>query len=133
MTCSSSLAHSRLLRFCIFAYVNELRSAVKCVVVCMCACGWECRYCNALTWCGCIHTVTKTGKEGTKKCLLPCTPLAIIKVLEYLKVSLSPLSLPLSLSFLSLSSSLSLTLARSRSRSLSLSRALSLSCVCVCV
>lgn len=30
--------------------------------------------------------VTKTGLEGTKKCLLPCTPLAIIKVLEYLKV-----------------------------------------------
>lgn len=30
--------------------------------------------------------VTKTGTEGTKKCLLPCTPLAIIKVLEYLKL-----------------------------------------------
>ena len=30
--------------------------------------------------------VTKTSNEGTKKCLLPCTPLAILKVLEYLKV-----------------------------------------------
>ena len=31
--------------------------------------------------------MTKTGLKGTKKCLLPCTPLANIKVLEYLKVS----------------------------------------------
>jgi len=30
--------------------------------------------------------VTKTGLKGTKKCLLPCTPLANIKVLEYLKL-----------------------------------------------
>lgn len=30
--------------------------------------------------------VQKTGLQGTKKCLLPCTPLAIIKVLEYLKL-----------------------------------------------
>lgn len=29
---------------------------------------------------------TPTGKKGTKKCLLPCTPLAIIKILEHLKV-----------------------------------------------
>mmetsp|Transcript_37295 Transcript_37295/g.76447 ORF Transcript_37295/g.76447 Transcript_37295/m.76447 type:complete len:328 (+) Transcript_37295:32-1015(+) len=29
---------------------------------------------------------TATGKEGTKKCLLPCTPLAIVKILEHLKV-----------------------------------------------
>jgi methylenetetrahydrofolate dehydrogenase (NAD+) len=29
---------------------------------------------------------TSTGKVGTKKCLLPCTPLAIIKILEHLKV-----------------------------------------------
>mmetsp|Transcript_39719 Transcript_39719/g.97633 ORF Transcript_39719/g.97633 Transcript_39719/m.97633 type:complete len:325 (-) Transcript_39719:149-1123(-) len=27
-----------------------------------------------------------TGKEGTKKCLLPCTPLAIVKILEHLKM-----------------------------------------------
>jgi len=34
--------------------------------------------------------VTQTGLEGTKKCLLPCTPLAIIKILEYLKVCPCP-------------------------------------------
>mmetsp|Transcript_23790 Transcript_23790/g.60181 ORF Transcript_23790/g.60181 Transcript_23790/m.60181 type:complete len:325 (-) Transcript_23790:91-1065(-) len=30
--------------------------------------------------------VTSTGHEGTKKCLLPCTPLAIVKILEHLKM-----------------------------------------------
>mmetsp|Transcript_31023 Transcript_31023/g.78101 ORF Transcript_31023/g.78101 Transcript_31023/m.78101 type:complete len:327 (+) Transcript_31023:222-1202(+) len=30
--------------------------------------------------------VTSTGHEGTKKCLLPCTPLAIVKILEHLRM-----------------------------------------------
>lgn len=30
--------------------------------------------------------VKASGKPGTKKCLLPCTPLAIIKILEHLKM-----------------------------------------------
>ncbi len=29
---------------------------------------------------------TPSGNKGTKKCLLPCTPLAIVKILEHLKV-----------------------------------------------
>ena len=92
-----SLSSAAILYICVFVR-NELRSAVKCVLVRV----WVCGYCNALTWCECIYTVTKTGKEGTKKCLLPCTPLAIIKVLEYLKVFLSH-SLSRSFSLLSLS------------------------------
>ena len=91
-----SLSSAAILYNCVFVR-NELRSAVKCVLVRV----WVCGYCNALTWCECIYTVTKTGKEGTKKCLLPCTPLAIIKVLESLKVFLSH-SLSLFLSSLSL-------------------------------